>query len=101
MIPLGPLVVLGDEATCAGFALAGVDARAPAPAEVPGVFAQALESAAMVVITRRCAAALAPGELRRAVACERPIVVVMPDLFEPDADPGIAARMRAALGIGT
>jgi hypothetical protein len=25
----------------------------------------------------------------------------MPDLFEPDADPGIAARMRAALGIGT
>lgn len=101
MIPLGPLIVLGDEATCAGFALAGVDARAPAPAEVPGVFAQALESAAMVVITRRCAAALAPRDLQRAVAGERPIVIVMPDLVEPDADPGIAARMRAALGIGT
>ncbi len=101
MTPMGPLVVLGDEATCAGFALAGVDARAPASAEVPAVFAQALESAAMVVITRRCAAALAPGELRRAVAGERPIVVVMPDLSEPQADSGIAARMRAALGIGT
>ena len=97
MTPMGPLVVLGDEATCAGFALAGVDARAPASAEVPAV----LESAAMVVITRRCAAALAPGELRRAVAGERPIVVVMPDLSEPQADSGIAARMRAALGIGT
>ena len=98
---MGPLVVLGDEATCAGFALVGVDGRATAPAEAPAAFAQALESAAMVVITHSRAAALAPGVLRRALAGERPIVVVMPDLSEPDADPGVAARVRAVLGIGT
>lgn len=98
---MGPLVVLGDEATCAGFALAGVDVRAPKPADVPVAFARALESAAMVVLTRRCASALAPGVLQRALAGERPIVVVMPELSEPDADPGVAARMRAVLGIGT
>ena len=97
---MGPLVVLGDEATCAGLALAGVAALSPSPAEAPVAFARALESASMVIVTQGVAASLAPGVLRRAIAGERPIVVVMPDLLDPDADTGVAARVRAVLGIG-
>jgi vacuolar-type H+-ATPase subunit F/Vma7 len=48
---MGPLVVLGDEATCAGFALAGVEALSPSPSDAPGAFARALASASMVVVT--------------------------------------------------
>lgn len=97
---MGPVVVLGDEATCAGFALAGVETLSPSPAEAPAVFARALESASMVVVTLGLAATLSPGALRRAIAGERPIVVVMPDLVDPDADTGVASRVRAVLGIG-
>lgn len=97
---MGPVVVLGDEATCAGFALAGVETLSPSPAEAPAAFARALESASMVVVTLGLAAALSPGALRRAIARERPIVVVMPDLVDPDADTGVAARVRAVLGLG-
>ena len=97
---MGPVVVLGDEATCAGFALAGVETLSPSPAEAPAAFARALESASMVVVTLGLAAALSPGALRRAIAGERPIVVVMPDLVDPDADTGVAARVRTVLGIG-
>ncbi len=97
---MGPLVVLGDEATCAGFALAGVEALSPSPSDAPGAFARALASASMVVVTQSLATSLAPGVLRRAIGGERPIVVVMPDLADPDADAGVAARVRAVLGLG-
>ena len=97
---MGPVVVLGDEAACAGFALAGVETLSPSPADAPAAFARALESASMVVVTLGLAATLSPGALRRAIAGERPIVVVMPDLVDPDADTGVASRVRAVLGIG-
>ncbi len=97
---MGPLVVLGDEATCAGFALAGVEALSPSPSDAPAAFARALASASMVVVTQSLATSLAPGVLRRAIGGERPIVVVMPDLADPDADAGVAARAGAVLGLG-
>jgi vacuolar-type H+-ATPase subunit F/Vma7 len=96
---MSAIVVIGDEWTCAGFALAGVAARSPAPADLDAEFERALGSAALVVLTRRCADALAPDRLRQAIARESPLVVVMPELVEPQPDAGFVRRIRAVLGI--
>jgi vacuolar-type H+-ATPase subunit F/Vma7 len=98
---MAAIVVIGDEASCAGFRLAGVDARWPPLPEAAAEFAQALESAQLVVLTRRHAAALPPGMLDKALRRESPLVVVMPEIGAPDADPGFVRRMRAVLGIET
>lgn len=96
---MGPVVFIGDEAACAGFRLAGVDARCPDPGEVDAVFTQALATASLVVLTRRCAGTLPPERLHRALPGETPLVFVMPDLTEPRADTGFVRRLRAVLGI--
>ncbi len=94
------IVVIGGELDCAGFRLAGAETRSPAAADVAAAFAQALQSAALVVLTRRCADTLAPDVLARAQACETPLVVVLPDITAPLADTGWARRIRGVLGIG-
>lgn len=96
---MAAIVVIGDEPSCAGFRLAGIEARSPAPAELEAEFARALASAAMVVLSRDCAAALPPRALRVAIARETPLVVVMPDIADPRPDVGLVRRMRAVLGI--
>ncbi|HLS54543.1 MAG TPA: V-type ATP synthase subunit F [Zeimonas sp.] len=96
---MAAIVVIGDEPTCAGFRLAGVDARSPADAELPAEFERALADARLVVLTPDRAAALAPESLRVAMARETPLVVVMPALADPRPDGGFATRMRAVLGI--
>lgn len=96
------IVVIGGEAECAGFRLAGVevvDVEAAPPGEVATAFAAALERAALVVLTRAVAATLPLGVLQRAQVQGRVPVAVMPELTAPAADIGIARRMRAALGI--
>lgn len=96
---MAAIVVIGDELVCAGFGLAGVATRSPAPADIEAEFAHALEHAALVVLTRRCADALAPQTLQRAMVRESPLVVVMPEITAPGVDAGFARRMRAVLGI--
>ncbi len=96
---MAAIVVIGDEPTCAGFRLAGVDAHSPAHAELAAAFERALAGAAMVVLTQDCAAALAPDTLRASMAREAPLVVIMPALADPRPDAGFSARMRAVLGI--
>lgn len=93
------IVVIADELNCVGFALAGVDTRSPAAADLAAVFAQALASASLIVLTRRSADALAPGVLARALAREVPLLVVVPDITAPLADTDWARRIRAVLGI--
>jgi vacuolar-type H+-ATPase subunit F/Vma7 len=93
------IVVIGGELDCAGFRLAGVDTRCPAESELAAEFARALADASLVVLTRRCADGLAPGLLRRALAREAPLVVVMPDIAAPQADTGLVRRIRGVLGI--
>ncbi|RPH65987.1 MAG: Vacuolar H+transporting two-sector ATPase F subunit [Burkholderiales bacterium] len=96
---MAAIVIIGDEPTCAGFRLAGVDTRSPARADADFEFARALRSAAMIVLTRGCAAALAPDVLRRAMTRETPLVVVMPDIAAPQRDIDFVRRVRAVLGI--
>lgn len=96
---MATIVVIGDELVCAGFGLAGVATRSPAPADLEAEFLQALEQAALVVLTHRGANALAPQTLQRAMLRESPLVVVMPEITAPSVDAGLARRMRAVLGI--
>lgn len=96
---MAAIVVIGDELVCAGVGLTGVDTRSPAPADLGAEFHHALEHASLIILSRRCADALAPQVLRQALARESPLVVVMPEITEPQADPGFARRMRAVLGI--
>lgn len=96
---MGTIAVIGDEATCAGFRLTGVDTFAPRDADVASVLTSLLGRAELVVLTRRCAAQVDPAVLHAAVAHERPLVVVMPEVTDPDAELDLARRMRAILGI--
>jgi vacuolar-type H+-ATPase subunit F/Vma7 len=93
------IVVIGDETVCAGFRLAGVDTRSPADDEVQAVLGQVSDGAQLVVLSRHCAAQLAPDLLHAAQARERPLLVVMPDIADPDAPSAVARRLRAILGI--
>jgi len=96
---MSTIVVIGDETVCAGFRLAGLDTRTPPDGEVPQVLAQVSQHARLVVLTRHCAAQLAPAALHAALARERPLLAVMPDITDPDAPSDLAQRMRAILGI--
>lgn len=93
------IVVLGDELACAGLRLAGVQTRSPAPAALLAEFTQALASASMVVLTRALADTLPAETLRQAQRRETPLLVVLPDLVDPQPDLAFARRMRAVLGI--
>ncbi len=95
------IVVLGDELHGVGFRLAGIEVHNPPPAELEAQFKRAVDSAALVVLSQRCARGLAPALLRRAMLGETPPVVVMPDIGEPNADTGFVRRMRSLLGIET
>ncbi len=94
-----PIVVIGDEATCCGFRLAGVSTHTPARGTTEAAFAQAVEHAQLVVLTQGSAMKIEPDRLRRALARERPLVVVIPAITDLDAGPDLARRMRAVLGI--
>lgn len=94
------LVVIGDEAACAGFAQIGARAVVASGNAVAAAFEQAIGHASLVVLTQDAADSLPRESLVRATAHGQPPVVVMPGLTAPDADCGVAARVRAALGIG-
>ncbi len=99
---MAAIVVIGDELVCAGFALAGVDTRNPAPADLAAEFAQALDQAALIVLTRRCAEALAPQAAAACDACaSRRWSWSCPTSPRPQVDARFARRMRAVLGIET
>jgi vacuolar-type H+-ATPase subunit F/Vma7 len=93
------IVVLGDELVCAGFRLAGVATRCTAPDEAVAAFAQARAEARLVLLTSALAAALPAAALRQAQAAESPLVLVLPDLRDPQPDRAFAQRLRAVLGI--
>lgn len=96
---MGSIVVIGDELTCVGFALAGVNTCCPPPAELVAAFTRALDTASLLVLSRASADALPPTVLREARLRESPLLVVLPDLTGPQPDTAFQRRMRAVLGI--
>jgi vacuolar-type H+-ATPase subunit F/Vma7 len=96
---MGSIVVIGDELTCVGFALTGVSTCCPPPAELVAAFTRALDTASLLVLSRTAADALPPEVLHEARLRESPLLVVLPDLTDPQPDAALQRRMRAVLGI--
>lgn len=80
-----PILYLGDEASAAGFRLAGVEARAVEPGSEAVEFARACSEAAVLLLGDRCAARLPASTLKAALAAPQPLLLVLDhsDIAEP------------------
>jgi len=91
---------IGDEATAAGYRLAGAETYVPSVAEVADVFRRAREADAdLILLSAQFAGALPAEELEAALLGERPLVTVVPDAHGRHAAPDVAREVRLALGI--
>ncbi|HSC62733.1 MAG TPA: V-type ATP synthase subunit F [Caldimonas sp.] len=90
---------LGDEVSAAGYRLAGVRVRTPAPGEATAALAEACAQAPLVLVSSAVAAAIGERALRAALSALAPLVVVVPDLEGDIPVPDLAARLRAQLGL--
>ncbi len=91
---------IGDEATAAGYRLAGAETYVPSAAEVADVFRRAREADAdLILLSAQLAGALPAEELETALLGERPLVTIVPDAHGRHAAPDVAREVRLALGI--
>lgn len=91
---------IGDEATAAGYRLAGAEVRVPAANEVADVFRRACESEAdLILLSAQFADALPAAAFEAALLGDRPLVAVVPDAHGRHATPDVAREVRLALGI--
>jgi vacuolar-type H+-ATPase subunit F/Vma7 len=94
-------VYIGDEATAAGFRLAGVQAWVPDPADALATLRRAsADGAELILLSAPFAALLPVDELVAALERETPpLVAVVPDVFGCGTPPDLAHEVRGALGI--
>lgn len=94
-----PIIFLGDEASAAGFRLAGISTRVATAGHEETAFQQARGEAAVLLVDARCAARLPPSVLAAAQAAVQPLLLVLPASPEglPPGDP--AAQVRRLLGL--
>jgi vacuolar-type H+-ATPase subunit F/Vma7 len=92
-------VFLGDEASAAGWRLAGVEVRTPPPGEEASFLEWARREAALVLLSAEHAARLPPTLLARALTAVAPLVVVVPDARGAAAPPDLARAVRRQLGM--
>jgi vacuolar-type H+-ATPase subunit F/Vma7 len=94
-----PPIYLGDEVTAAGYRLAGVQVRVPAPGEAGAAFEEARALAPLVLVSAAVAIHIDPTQLRTALTALQPLVLVVPDAQGEVARPDLAARLRGQLGM--
>jgi vacuolar-type H+-ATPase subunit F/Vma7 len=91
---------IGDEATAAGYRLAGAEVRVPTAENAAEVFRRARDADAdLILLSAEFADALPRAELEAAVQGERPLVAIVPDAHGRHAPPDVARDVRLALGI--
>lgn len=91
---------IGDEATAAGYRLAGAEVRVPAADEAGEVFRRALDAGAeLILLSAGLVASLPRDELDEALLGARPLVAIVPDAHGRHAPPDVARQVRFALGI--
>jgi vacuolar-type H+-ATPase subunit F/Vma7 len=91
---------IGDEATAAGYRLAGAEVRSPAVDEAPEVFRRAQAADVdLILLSAGLAGTLPVDELEAAVRGERPLVAIVSDVHGRHAPPDVARDVRLALGI--
>ena len=94
-----PPIYLGDEVTAAGYRLAGVEVRVPAPGEADAAFAEARTLAPLVLVSAAVAARIDAAQLRGALMALQPLILIVPDARGEVPRPDLAARLRGQLGM--
>ena len=94
-----PPIYLGDEVTAAGYRLAGVQVRVPAPGEAGAAFEEARALAPLVLVSAAVAIHIDPALLRTALTALQPLVLIVPDAQGEVPRPDLAARLRGQLGM--
>lgn len=74
---MSTVIYLGDEASAAGFRLAGIDARTATPGQELAEFIEAGRQADVLLLGERCAARLPASELQAALAAPQPLLLVL------------------------
>ena len=93
-------VYIGDEATAAGFRLAGVDTRVAAPGDAVESLRRARgEGSECVLFDGKLVEFVPPGELTDALMAVSPLFTVIPDVGGRGAPPDLAGAVLNALGI--
>lgn len=94
------IVYIGDEATAAGFRLAGLDTRIAGPGDAAETLRRALGEPNDCVLFDAGLSEFVPSpELDAALAAEAPLFAVVPDIRGRGAPPPLAHTVRNALGI--
>lgn len=93
------LVFIGDELSAAGYRLAGLATRVPAPGEERTALDEACARAELVLIAARTAQAVPSEALAARLRAPRPIVMVVPELDGTPPLSDAARRARELLGI--
>jgi len=92
-------VLIGDRLTCAGYRLAGVDARLTDREGVATAFDAARAEADLVLITASLADHLRPDTLELAIRMAAPPVQVIPSVSDTANAPDVRQRVRRSLGV--
>ncbi len=92
-------VFIGDEASAAGYRLAGLEVRVPRDEELRAALRQACDEAPLVLISAALAQRLPAAELDACLAGVTPPVVIVPEVRAGATVPDLATRLRAQLGV--
>jgi vacuolar-type H+-ATPase subunit F/Vma7 len=91
---------IGDEATAAGYRLAGAERRIPAAGETAEVYRRAVaDGAELILLSAERAQEIDATELDAALHAVRPLTAIVPDASGHHAPPDVAREVRIALGI--
>jgi vacuolar-type H+-ATPase subunit F/Vma7 len=90
---------IGDEATAAGFRLAGARVLTPDEGEEAAAFALARTDAPLVLVSAAIVPRLRGRVLEAALAALAPLTLIVPDLRGEAPLPDLAARLRRELGL--
>ncbi len=94
-------IFVGDEVSAAGYRLAGALVRVPPPGEEAATLNAVRKGASLVLITAECAERIPQETMRRALAAQSPLVLIVPDIRGRVAPPDLARLLRAQLGMET
>jgi vacuolar-type H+-ATPase subunit F/Vma7 len=96
------LFFIGDEASAAGFRLAGVRTLSPAPAGAVAAVREALaDEPDLLMLTAEYARALAPSDLAQLLNALQPLTLLMADLPGHVMPDELAQQVRRQLGLVT
>lgn len=90
---------IGDEASAAGFRLAGARVIVPSAGDEAAALASARQSATLVLISADVATRIAARDLALAQAALAPLTLIVPDLRGQIAMPDLTTRLRGQLGL--